>query len=200
MTQQTDFAEWLLTDDERLLAEMLREFGAPVRATIIRKYKGLLDEGDAEDLLSIGLYRFWKSRQQYDPNKSSLRVWFFRIVENAARDVFKHGWHKARRLEVSVEPSALAATAAGFSNNGHDGDAVTKSASGRQIDVREIVAGLPECQRQIIQADALSRDGKASSRQLGDRLGIPASTVRVYRMRAINTIRDAMQRLGHGPP
>jgi hypothetical protein len=40
------------------------------------------------------LHRLWEARADYNDKKQSLRVWFFCIAENVARDVLKHGWHK----------------------------------------------------------------------------------------------------------
>ena len=107
-TQQPDLSERLLADDEQVLEDVLRTFGPPIRAVLCRKYRGVLSGEDIEDVLAIGLFRFWVNRRRFDERKGTLRVWFFRIVDNAARDVLKHGWHKARRLEAAVEPAVLA--------------------------------------------------------------------------------------------
>ncbi len=193
-TQETELAERLLANDEQVLEEILRTIGPSVRAVLRRKYEEVLGDADIEDLLSIGLYRIWVSRQRYDQQKASLRVYFFAIVDNAARDVLKYGWHKARRLEVATEPAVLASLV----DNRRNGQGTIGSGgiSAETMRVREVVAGLPEMQRRIVMADALCRDGSASSQLLAKELGIPASTIRVYRKRALAKLREELKHRG----
>jgi DNA-directed RNA polymerase specialized sigma24 family protein len=61
--------------------------------------------------------------------------------------------------------------------------------------LRELLALLPENQRRIVLADADSPDGSVSSGDLAKELGIPASTVRVYRRRALERLRREIERL-----
>lgn len=195
-TQQPDLSERLLADDEQVLEDVLRTFGPPIRAVLCRKYRGVLTGDDIEDVLAIGLFRFWVNRYRFDEQKGTLRVWFFRIVDNAARDVLKHGWHKARRLETAVEPSVLA-TFADPRQNGRDNRRTGPNMSAAQMEIREIVDSLPAVQKSIVMADALTRDGTASSQLLAEELNLPASTVRVYRKRALDKIRTELKRRGH---
>lgn len=198
MTEQADLAQRLLENDEQVLGDVLREFGPMVLVVLSRRYENVLRESDIEDVMSIGLFRLWTSRERFDQRKASLKVWFFRIVENAARDVLKHGWHKARQLEVSVEAALL-----GVSTDRCRGcaqDPIVPSPSNVQLDLREIVAQLPDKQQFIIAADAAAKDGVASSQLLGDELGVPASSVRVYRKRAMDRIRSELANRGHDVP
>ncbi len=208
-TEQTDLAQRLLDNDEQALDDVLRQFGPMVLVVLTRRYQSVLRETDIEDVISIGLFRLWTNRARFDRRKASLKVWFFRIVENAARDVLRHGWHKARLLEVSSDSALLGATDA--SSNGHAKktqylpDAELRGSSDRaptnlQLDLREIVAELPERHRHIVMADAAAKEGVASSKWLGAELGVPGSTVRVYRKRAMDRIRSELARRGHDVP
>jgi RNA polymerase sigma factor (sigma-70 family) len=153
----------------------------------------------------------WQYRARYDSSRASLRVWFYRIAENVARDVLRHGWQKARQLEVVFEPLALAmvidhrtletesvedppdedspSDKVATDNNTE----ITRPISG---DLVEILKLLPEAQRRILLADAESTDGKVASQALASELGIPASTIRVYRRRALEKVRSEMDRRG----
>lgn len=208
-TEQADLAQRLLEDDEQALEDVLRLFGPPVLVVLARRYQSVLRETDIEDVISIGLYRLWTNRARFDRRKASLKVWFFRIVENAALDVLRHGWHKARLLEVSSDSALLGAPDA--SSNGHAKDdrkqsgaelsaSSTPAPTNLQLDLREIVSELPDRQRHIVMADAAAREGVASSKLLGDELGVPGSTVRVYRKRAMEKIRSELARRGHDVP
>lgn len=207
-TEQADMAQRLLDNDEQVLDEILRTLGPVILSVMSRRYQGILPETDIEDAVSIGLFRLWKNRGRFDAGKASLKVWFFRIVENAIRDVLRHGWHKARMLEVN---SDAALTGVSHQTEGCDGigsrhssdDAKKRaedSPTNLQLDLRDIVGGLPEKQRQIVLADSAARDGTASSQTLGRELDLPATTVRVYRKRAMDRIRKELTERGHDVP
>jgi RNA polymerase sigma factor (sigma-70 family) len=146
----------------------------------------------------------WQYRIRYDASRASLRVWFFRIAENVTRDVLRHGWQKARQLEVAFEPLALSAVVDHRTLKPEDteNDDASQNESVTQIerpigeDLIDVLKLLPETQRKILLADAESTDGKVASQDLASELGIPASTIRVYRRRALEKVRSEMDRRG----
>jgi RNA polymerase sigma factor (sigma-70 family) len=208
----------LSSGDESVLGVILKLHGPAVLALLRQRFGGLLVEQDFEDVLAMSLFRVWQHRKNYDPNKASLRVWLFRIAANLCRDVLKFGWQKARQLEVpdagqlSNAVSHDVTGSSAFENNVRfdvdhaaedSSDAARASESSdrnsdRQIvkELRQILNGLPEAQRRILLADAASPEGKVSSQDLSNELGIPASTVRVYRRRAIQHLRKEMDHRG----
>ncbi len=199
----------MLDNDEQVLDEILRTIGPVVLAILTRRYPNFLREPDIEDVMSIGLFRLWKNREKFDCGKASLKVWFFRIVENAARDVLRHDWHKARLLEVdgdaglmgladvSCNSQAEISKHVSFANSS---DPAAGTLSDQQVDLRETVAALSEQQRFIVLAEASAKDGVTSSQLSGDELGIPASSVRVHRKRAMDRIRTELKKRGHDVP
>ena len=209
---QPDIGQRLISGDETALEAALRAHGPPVKALLRRKFFGPLTESDFEDVLAVALYRMWQYRTRYDSSRASLRVWFYRIAENVARDVLRHGWQKARQLEVAFEPLALSAVvdhrttshsagtnaSPGQSTNDTDLEDDDEKFDSRPIgeDLLEVLKLLPEAQRKILLADAESTDGKVASQDLASELGIPASTIRVYRRRALEKVRSEMDRLG----
>ena len=204
-----DLAARLRQGDESALEEVLRTHGPAVQRVLCRKFAAALREADVDDVLAIALFRLWQARDTYDAAKGSLRVWFFRIAENAARDVLRHGWHKARRLEVSEQRISLASLADRApserradepSKNGKpEQREASRSKSARHTALREILARLPEAQRRIIGADALCREGVASSKQLAEELDLSEASIRVYRKRAMDTIREQLTKRGLAP-
>ena len=206
LTQQSSMEQRLIEGDERVLAEILRDLGPPMRAVLLRRYHHVLREGDIDDAISIGLYRMWANRAKFDGAKASLRVWLFRIVENAIRDVLRFGWHKARAMEVRGGCEFLADIPV---NDGGQPDRESDAAessqqsrppTARQLDLREIIAALPERQRQIVLADAAAKDRVANSQRLAEEMEIPAATIRVYRKRAMDRIRKELKQRGHVVP
>jgi RNA polymerase sigma factor (sigma-70 family) len=166
-------------------------------ALLKQRFVGRLATADFEDVLATALFRIWQNRMRFDPALASLRVWFFRIAENVARDVLKHGWHKARQLELSLEPT-LIVTARDDRSTEDDVDEgeVQAGASLLRIppeELRELLAQLPDSQRRIVVADADSPEGLVPSQELAKELGIPSATVRVYRRRALERLRRAIE-------
>ena len=200
VTENADLAQRLLESDQSCLEEILRLFGAGILALLRRRFLEVLREEDLEDVLSIGLFRLWLSRQRYQHERSSLRVWLYRICENAARDVLRMGWQKARARELNSEEALL-----GFcqrdvemcrENIANNIDEPSPTAV--HHDLKEVLSEIPNVQRTILLADAAARDGVACSQRLSDELGIPPSTVRVYRKRALDRVRREMLARGHG--
>ena len=200
MTQQAGYEQRLVDGDEQVLVEILKDLGPPMRVVLVRRYQHVLREGDIDDAISIGLFRMWTNRAKFDVTKASLRVWLFRIVENAVRDVLRFGWHKARAMEVSGDWEFLSQSDVNRGGENRDTDSVPATPTARQLDLREIIAALPEAQRRIVLADAAAKDRIANSQRLSEEMDIPASTIRVYRKRAMDRIRSDLKRRGHPVP
>ncbi len=188
-----EMAAKLLRGDEQVLEEILRGVGPAIRALLSQKYRGSQTPEDIEDVLAVALFRLWRGRHLYQPDKASLHVWFYRIADNVVKDVLRSGWHKARQLEVHVPVAVEEVTPL---QPVPTDPAVSKEAQ----DLREVIAALPEVQRRIVWADAQARDTVVSSAALARELNLPSSTVRVYRKRALDTIRAEMKRRGHRVP
>ena len=211
LMEDTDLAARLLEDDQSCLEELLRSFGGGILALLRRRFYDVLREEDFEDVLSMGLFRLWNARQRYDVAQASLRVWLYRICENAARDVLRMGWQKARALEISSDELLLGCSTARTDVLSVRDDVDHVSVNGMaalhvdelsavHLDLNDVLSDLPEAQRIILLADAATRDGVACSQRLGDELGLPAATVRVYRKRALDRVRRELIARGHGPP
>lgn len=199
-----DLAARLRQHDESALEGLLRTEGPAVHRVLAQKFVSVLREADIDDVLSIALFRLWRARERYDAAKGSLRLWFFRIAENAARDVLRHGWHKARRLEVSgtgIEAVARQSAEGNGRPPARPGALASDSKTTCELKtaLREILDRLPEAQRRIVLADACCRDGVASSQHLASELNLSAASVRVYRKRALEAIRAELTRRGLAP-
>jgi len=200
-TEQTDLAARLLNDDEHVLEDLLRSFGPKIMAIMKQRYLGVLCEADIEDVLSIGLFRLWSTRERFDSTRGSLEVWFFRIVENGARDVLRLGWQKARQMERHNDFDSQPEI--GQHINGRSKQLKMELPSDvpqptqLTMDLRDIIEQLPQAQRHIITADAMAKDTVASSDWLSEELSMKPSTIRVYRKRAMDQIRKQLKERGH---
>jgi len=206
MTRQNsdpDLGTQLKAGDEDVLERILRAHGPPILALLKQRFAGLLTATDFEDVLAAALFRIWQNRCGFDSSMASLRVWFFRIAENLARDVLRHGWHKARQLEQSLESllaAGLVSTDELTADEVEIHDVATATLRIPADQLRELVDLLPEVQRRIVLADADSTDGIVASRSLATELGIPQSTVRVYRRRALERLRREIEQLERAEP
>lgn len=190
-----DLGAQLRAGDEAVLEDILRTHGPPILALLKQRFVGRLRMPDLEDVVATALFRIWQHRARFDSTRASLRVWFFRIAENVARDVLKHGWHKARQRELSLEPTLLAMTIDRRSGDDELNDDAESTTALRipPDELREILAQLPDSQRRIVMADADSPEGVVASSSLAKELGIPQSTVRVYRRRALERLRREIE-------
>ena len=200
LADDAEIAQRLLDNDQSCLSDILRSFGAGILGLLRRRFRDALREEDLEDVLSIGLFRLWNNRDRYDRERASLRVWWFRICENAARDVLRMGWQKTRARELNSEAALLGLSEQAVSKpDGSDEYLFQRSAPAAvNHDLKDVLSELPDVQRAILLADAATRDGVACSQRLSDELGLPASTVRVYRKRAMDRVRREMVARGHG--
>jgi RNA polymerase sigma factor (sigma-70 family) len=196
----TDLGQRLLQHEESVLEAVLRAYGPAVGAMLRRKYV-ILNVPDIEDLLTIALARLWSLREKFDPLKGSLRATFYRLADQATRDLFRHNWHKARRCEVSFqdisrhEAKNVRETAGSPETATADPDRAKCRA-----DVLQIVDNLPAPYRYIVLADACARDRVASAELLAEELEIPEATVRQYRKRAMAAIRGELRQRGYTIP
>ena len=184
-------------DHVRQLEEIIRDHAAAVRDILIPRYRGGLTPSDIDDVVATAVHRLWKHRDEFAELRSP-RAWFVRIADNIARDVLRYGWQKARQLEVAAEKSYLES----FAPHAHEPQDAPEA---EELDpelvekVRVAVESLPESQRKIVWADALSRDGNIAAEDLGRELGIPPGTVRVYRKRALDKLRKLLTAAGLAP-
>ena len=127
-------------------------------------------------------------------------MWLYRICENVARDVLRMGWQKARAREVNSDDALLGLCERETSRirDEVDGEIITEFPPvAVHHDLQEVLSEIPDVQRAILLADAATKEGVACSQRLGDELGLPASTVRVYRKRALERVRREMLARGH---
>jgi RNA polymerase sigma factor (sigma-70 family) len=179
--------------DEERLETVIREHGVAVRAFLIQRYAGTLNAADVDDGIAVAIHRMW-ARHEALRDLRSPRAWFLRVADNVLKDVLRHGWQKARQLEVAADRAFLESLP-----EAREERIAPEISSELREALRQIVADLPEKQRRIIWADALHPEGALASETLASELGIPPGTVRVYRKRALDRIRRELNARNLGP-
>jgi DNA-directed RNA polymerase specialized sigma24 family protein len=202
----SDLKHLLLDNNEAVLGMILRDYGPAVAASLRRRYS-VLNENDVEDVLATALYRLWAYRKRLDMAKGSLAALFYRIADNAVRNLFKTGWHRLRLQEVrledwteAVEVTVRSIGTVGPVGTGPGDDGTSRQEGKMRQDLQVIVDSLPAAYRYIVLADATAKDRVASAELIAGELEIPAGTVRVYRNRAMNAIRGKLRALGYNVP
>lgn len=191
----------LLENDESVLKDILKEFGPKISGFLCRKYENIFNIHDIEDVLAIAIFHLWQARKTYDERKGSVKTWFSRIADNAAKDVLKFGWQQAKMREVYLESGDYDKLFFSEHHSTADKSDNKNSQENKKLEeLRKIIEALPEVQRRIVKADACARDGKASAEFLANELDIPIGTVRVYRKRAIDKIKEEFGRRGYKIP
>lgn len=196
-----EITQQLAHNDVAALDAVLRAYGPVVGAAIKRKYF-VLNSHDIDDILSVALFQLWNLRARFDPAKGSLRASFFRIADHVALDLMRHGWHKARQREVALQDIYPTKEPGDSTAEQPDCETVLSEVGTSPIQehLRQIVDSLPDAYRYIILADACARDRVASTAFLSQELDIPEGSVRVYRSRAMASIRTEFRRLGYSLP
>jgi RNA polymerase sigma factor (sigma-70 family) len=201
--ENTRLAIALLENDESALEDILRLYGPDVTKLLHTKYtlrRGVLTYEDIEDVVIIALKRLWDARASYDDSKGTLRAWLYCIADNVAKDQKKLGWEKARKLEWRPGKDWMEQSPKCAAPEQAEAESEKAEQSKESRDLRTVVNNLPDVQRRIVLADSVAREDVAASADLAADLGIPVAYVKVYRQRAMATIRREMKRLGHQIP
>lgn len=188
--------------DEAVLGELVMKHYGAIKRFIQKSYPRLSDE-DVEDIVSVGIYRFWSCRQRYDGQRP-LGPWLCQFAINVAKESVarRFKWQKARQLEVQVDFPIESAAAKETEDKL---DRVEAQNPKLLSDIQRVIAELSPLQREIWSAYAFSGNLTPDAGALGVELGkkyengipIPAGTIRVYKSRAINLVKAEMKKLGY---
>ncbi len=140
-------------------------------------YYKTLNFAVAEDLVGDIMVRIAKSYATFDPEKGNLDAWAFRIARNILFSYF-------RRSKETVSIDAVGESAAAITIE----DEVSDPLDERGAVVREALAMLSDEEREIVY---LRFWEDLSNREVGERMGLNASTVSTKLSRALAKIRKA---------
>jgi RNA polymerase sigma-70 factor (ECF subfamily) len=162
--------------DQQAFSELFDYFAPRLKSWLLRQR---MADGEAEELAQEVMIVLWHKASLYDPSRSSLSTWLFRIARNRRIDA-------QRRLKTRVlddtDPALqpVAAVAADTAMESEDRDA----------QVRAALADLPEEQQMLLRASFFL--GQSHS-EIAIVTGLPLGTVKSRIRLAFGKLRKALQ-------
>jgi RNA polymerase sigma factor (sigma-70 family) len=193
---QQDVALRLWDGDQTVLTVILTSYAPAIEACLFKKYRRVLTREDIEDVVALAVMALWEYRASYDDKKGTVWTLLYCMADCKAKDVIALGWQKARQLEIGNGHELLAQRA---TTRPPSTDSPPPS-NKLLVELNRVVAELPEDQQRILIAKSLAPDGEVTAGILGEELGMPEGTVRVYLSRAKQTVRREMARRGYTLP
>lgn len=145
-------------------------------------FKALDDRQLAEDVVQETFVRAWRSPRGFDPQQGSLRTWLFAIARNAVVDA-------VRRRKVREGPGCSS------------WDAVTESSSAfdsvdQLLERIQLGEALDRLSPQHREAVVEVYFGGRTCAELGEELGVPASTMRSRLYYGVRSLRLILEENG----
>jgi len=159
-------------DDERLAADLYRQYWSPLMAFVLRLTAG--DRQHAEDIVQETMVRAWRQGDQFDPAAASLMPWLATV---ARRIVIDEQRRRSARPPETGEDKLDRASVADLT------DDVLRS-----VIVADALRTLSSSHRQVLNATILS---DRTVNEAADVLGIPVGTVKsrvYYALRALKLV------------
>ncbi|MEO0637469.1 MAG: sigma-70 family RNA polymerase sigma factor [Pseudomonadota bacterium] len=162
--------------DKQAFAELFHHFAPRVNAYLQRLN---LDNGSAEEMTQEIMVTLWNKAHMFDPAKSSLPTWIFRIARNRRIDAVR----RQKTAQLDPHDPMLLPSEPEHADVGLD--AVTREAR-----VREALLGLPEDQVKLIK---LAFFTGLSHSQVAKETGLPLGTVKSRIRLAFNRLRTVLE-------
>lgn len=164
-------------DDERLVAELYREYHRPLLTFVLRLTGG--DRQWAEDVVQETMIRAWRSADRLDSRSASLMPWLATVARRIVIDNRRH--REVRPPEVgdgALENVAMADEMDGLL---------------RKVMVAEALRALSPPHREVL-TETVLRDRTVT--QAAQVLGIPVGTVKSRVYYALRALRVALEERG----
>lgn len=191
--------------DESVKGELIVAYAGKVEASI-RNLFPTLTETEAEDVVAEAIRRFWHWRDKYDPARAKIQTVLYRFARNAASEYRcgRYRWQKIRFQQVDDPIEFINGVEDSETSNSNTQDPPEPDPRLRKA-VKAAFDSLSELQRDILQAYADAGEYELDAAVLGRELGfkhkdgvpIPATTIRVYKKRAKDSMKQKLAREGY---
>jgi RNA polymerase sigma-70 factor (ECF subfamily) len=163
--------------DRQAFTEIFDHFTPRLEAYLIRLG---LDPGGAEEIAQDVMVTLWRKADLFDPSKSSLATWLYRIARNRRIDLSR----RDRTDYVDPQSPAIVEIA--------DDGRIDTELDGQFRDdaVRSLITDLPAEQRDLVH---LAFYEGLSHSQIAERTGVPLGTVKSRLRLAFSRLRRALE-------
>lgn len=164
--------------DQAAFTRLFDYFGPRLNAYLIRLG---CDRAAAEEITQDTMVSLWRKADLFDPTKSSLATWLYRIARNRRIDVLRRD-----RVEF-VDPDDFALDVADESSV--DAERLVDAQSRDDV-LRTAMAGLPEEQLALVR---LAFFDSLSHSEIAEKTGLPLGTVKSRIRLAFTRLRRALE-------
>lgn len=173
------------------LEDLLQKHGGAVKAMVLSKFGTQLQQDEIHDVLIRTATKAWNYAKSFNDEKASLQTWLVTIALNEALDVLRENTTDCERVADGdfVEPSLKV-------SDDVIAEGKLKKDSKLFDDLDIVIAGLPDLQRAIIQAD-LRCGGTADAERLAAIHGTSKNSIYVSRTKAKKNIETKLRSMGH---
>lgn len=179
-------------EDKAAVEEVLRAFGPALRAFLRRTFGGVIS-GEIDQIALDAVEEAYECRAYYDAARGPFLAWLTGIAFHLAVKYLETVTANSQMFEVATDPHCLSRVIDRCSGDSQGAERPDSAERDRLI--QRALSALNDVQRQVLLADACAREA-VSSRQLGEELGVPASTVRCARRRGKEALRALLLDLG----
>jgi len=193
-TPDIDTVALLKQRDQSGLHRLLATYGAKIKWYLRTEFKQSLDDTGVQDALNQAAFRAWRLIDSFDPEKGTLRAWFFKIARNAALRILEQ--QNRERPHVQVEdwdlPSFLAL---------HTGDDLEPTPKHKRFlkDLWLCIGKLSPLQKGIILADLKAGGDVVDASDLAASFHTSKNSIYASRSLARKALREGLILLGHVP-
>jgi RNA polymerase sigma-70 factor (ECF subfamily) len=159
-----DLAVRVAAGDVRAFEALYQRYGSHALALAVRITGSLSSGEDATQEAFLGL---WRTARRYDPDRGTLRTWLLAMVHNRSIDSLRRTARHERHAEID---DALADQLE--AEDCTEEMVLTRDESHH---TRQLVAGLPTEQRQVIE---MAFFAGLTQREIATSVGIPVGTVK----------------------
>lgn len=138
-----------------------------------------LDAGAAEEIVQETMIVLWHKAGLFDPRKSSLATWLYRVARNRRIDLARR---QATRTFDQLDPT--------LQPEGMEEPGTALDARGREQRVRAALDSLPDDQREAVR---LAFFAGLSHSEIAERTGLPMGTVKSRIRLAFGRLRRALE-------
>ena len=133
-------------------------------------------ESVAEELSQEAMLRLWQNAGVYNPERSAVSTWLFRIARNLHIDRLRResGWSPAPVEEAEAEPDRVSRTTEEFADH---------------VELQRRIDALSPVQARLIR---MSYFEAKSHQEIATELGMPLGTVKSHVRRAFLRLQDAL--------